>query len=102
MKPFLAIALVSLATSSLCAQSAKPCEDLKAEIAKKLDANNVKSYSLDIVATDKVKDAEKVVGSCDGGTKKIVYSRSTNTAAKAPASTQTAAAAQPSKPSPAN
>jgi hypothetical protein len=53
----------------------KPCEELKAEIVKKLDANNVKSYSLEIV--DKSKEGEgKVVGTCEGGTKKIVYSRS--------------------------
>jgi uncharacterized protein DUF1161 len=95
VKLFLTPALALLATSSLFAQSSKPCEDLKAEIAKKLDANNVKSYSLDIMPTGKVKDAEKVVGSCDGGAKKIVYSR---TAASAQASTQTTAAAQPSKP----
>jgi hypothetical protein len=54
----------------------KPCEDLKAEIAKKLDAKGVVSYTLDIV--DKGKETEtqgKVVGSCDGGTKSIVYTR---------------------------
>src|SRR3974377_1008383 len=52
----------------------KPCEDLKAEITKKLEAKGVTSYSLDIV--DKGKEGEgKVVGSCDGGTKSIVYSR---------------------------
>jgi len=34
----------------------------------------VKGYTLDIVAKDK--DAEgKVVGTCDGGTKKILYNR---------------------------
>ena len=57
------------------AQGAKPCEDLKTEIAAKLDAKGVKSYTLEIVA--KEKDAEgKVVGTCEGGTKKIIYSRS--------------------------
>jgi hypothetical protein len=35
----------------------------------------VKGYTLEIVAKDK--DAEgKIVGTCDGGTKKILYSRS--------------------------
>jgi hypothetical protein len=56
----------------------KPCEDLKAEIAKKLDAKGVVNYTLDIV--DKGKEAEsqgKVVGSCDGGTKSIMYTRGT-------------------------
>jgi Protein of unknown function (DUF1161) len=56
------------------AQSAKPCEELKDEITKKLDAKGVKGYTLDIVAKDK--DAEgKTVGTCDGGTKKIIYSK---------------------------
>jgi hypothetical protein len=54
----------------------KPCEDLKVEIAKKLDAKNVTGYSLDVV--DKGKEGDgKVVGTCDGGTKSIVYSKST-------------------------
>src|SRR6266700_1096691 len=56
------------------AQAAKPCEELKDEITKKLDAKGVKGYTLEIVAKDK--DAEgKVVGTCDGGTKKILYNR---------------------------
>lgn len=64
----------------------KACDDLKAEIAKKLDAKGVVGYSLDIV--DKGKETEgKVVGSCDGGTKSIVYSRSAAPAEK-PADTQ--------------
>src|SRR5882757_5872550 len=56
------------------AQAAKPCEELKDEISKKLDAKGVKGYTLEIVAKDK--DAEgKIVGTCDGGTKKILYNR---------------------------
>ena len=56
------------------APAAKPCEELKDEITKKLDAKGVKGYTLDIVAKDK--DAEgKVVGTCDGGTKKIIYTK---------------------------
>lgn len=52
----------------------KPCEDLKAEIAKKLDAKGVVNYTLDVVDKGKEGDA-KVVGSCDGGTKSITYTR---------------------------
>jgi len=52
----------------------KDCEELKSEIAAKLDAKNVKGYVLEIVAADSIKD-EKVVGTCDGGLKKIVYKR---------------------------
>lgn len=59
----------------------KSCEDLKAEIAKKLEAKSVTSYSLDIVGKGKEGDG-KVVGSCDGGTKSIVYSRAADSQAK--------------------
>ena len=54
--------------------AAKSCDELKAEIDAKIQANGVKSYRLEIVTSADVKDG-KVVGSCDGGTKKIVYSR---------------------------
>jgi hypothetical protein len=71
------------------AQAAKPCEELKDEIAKKLDAKGVKGYTLEIVAKDK--DAQgKIVGTCEGGTKKILYNR-----APAPAETP---AKEPPKP----
>jgi hypothetical protein len=64
-----------LLTGSIVAQSGrKSCEELKSEIAAKLDAKGVKNYTLDIVAADQVKD-QQVVGSCDGGTKRIVYKR---------------------------
>jgi hypothetical protein len=65
------------------AQTAKPCEELKDEITKKLDAKGVKGYTLEIVAKDK--DAEgKAVGTCDGGAKKILYNR-TSAPAETPA-----------------
>lgn len=67
------------------AQTAKPCEELKDEIAKKLDAKGVKGYTLDIVAKDK--DSEgKTVGTCEGGTKKIIYTK-TSAPAEAPKET---------------
>ncbi len=52
----------------------KSCDDLKAEISKKLDAKGVVGYSLE--AVDKGKEADaKVVGTCDGGTKSMTYIR---------------------------
>ncbi len=54
---------------------AKSCDDLKKEIAEKLEAKGVKNYTIDIVANGDVKDGMKVIGSCDGGTKKLVYTR---------------------------
>jgi hypothetical protein len=74
MKALLAIAAVLVVPACSYAQGPKPCEELKSEIAQKLDAKGVKSYSLEIV--DKDKDADgKVVGTCEGGSKKIVYKK---------------------------
>jgi hypothetical protein len=63
-----------LAMVSASAWAAKPCDELKSEIDAKLQAKGVKSYTLEVVAADAVKD-QKVVGSCEAGAKKIVYSR---------------------------
>jgi hypothetical protein len=74
MKLLAAIGVLLFVSLPAQAQAAKPCEELKDEITKKLDAKGVKGYTLDIVAKDK--DAEgKIVGTCDGGTKKIIYNR---------------------------
>ena len=73
MKRLSLFAVLALGLSSAWAQ-VKPCEELKAEIAAKVEANGVKNYTLEIVDTDKVGDG-KVVGSCEGGAKKIVYTK---------------------------
>jgi hypothetical protein len=73
MKRLSLIALLILAVPGAWAQ-VKPCEELKSEIAAKIDANGVKNYTLEIVAADQVGD-RKVVGSCEAGAKKIVYVR---------------------------
>jgi hypothetical protein len=61
----------------------KSCDDLKAEISKKLDAKGAVGYTLDVVDKGKEGDA-KVVGSCDGGTHSITYTRGGATSAQAP------------------
>jgi hypothetical protein len=66
-------AVLALGLSSAWAQ-VKPCEDLKTEIAAKIEANGVKDYTLEIVGNDYSGDA-KVVGTCEGGTKKIIYTK---------------------------
>ena len=43
----------------------KPCDELKAEIAAKLEAKGVKGYTLDAVEADKVPADATVVGSCE-------------------------------------
>lgn len=84
MKLFLAVAVLFVVSASVFAQAAKPCEDLKAEITKKLEAKGVKSYTLEITAKDDKEGDGKVVGTCEGGTKKIVYTRTTAPAKPAP------------------
>ena len=71
MKVLPIIAILMLASSPAFAK--KSCDELKAEIEAKIKANGVKSFTLEVVAGD-AKDG-KVVGSCDGGAKKIVYKR---------------------------
>lgn len=73
MKRLSLLALLVFALPAAWAQ-VKPCEDLKAEIAAKIDANGIKNYTLEIVANEQVGE-RKVVGSCEGGAKKIVYVR---------------------------
>ena len=80
MRSWLTLAVLLLA--SVGAYAAKPCQELKDEIAKKLDEKGIKFYSLEIVPAEKVKDEGKVVGTCDGGKKKILYSRTPATTAK--------------------
>ena len=69
----LAMACSVLATTALAAP--KPCEDLKAEIEAKIQAQGVTSYTLEIVDNLDAKDPNMVVGSCDNGTRKIVYQK---------------------------
>ncbi len=71
--PAIAVALSLFCLPALAAK--KPCEELKAEIAAKLEAKGVKAYTLEIIDAEKVKQDEKVVGSCDGGSKRITYKR---------------------------
>ena len=73
MKKFLlAVGLLSIAGTAMAA--GKPCEELKSEIAAKIDAKGASGYSLEVVDKGASTDA-KVVGSCEGGTKEIVYKR---------------------------
>lgn len=74
--------LILTATALLLTQAVqaapKPCDELKAEIATKLDEKGVKNYELAAVDNDKVAEkgeGAKVVGSCDAGTKKLTYVR---------------------------
>jgi hypothetical protein len=68
-----AITLVSL---SQAFAAVKPCEELKAEIAAKLAAKGLMGYQLKISEKGGAATG-KVVGSCEDGSRKISYVRST-------------------------
>ena len=74
MKNFIAAAVLLMFAATPAFAQMKPCEELLTEIDAKIQAKGVKKFSLEIVPNEKVKD-EKVVGTCDGGTKKIIYKR---------------------------
>jgi hypothetical protein len=73
MKRTLVTVAMLLAAGTAHAQ-AKSCEELKGEIEAKIRQNGVTAFSLTVVAKDAAEDG-KVVGTCEGGTKKIVYKR---------------------------
>lgn len=69
----------------------KDCGELKTEIETKIRNNGVKVFTLTVVGKDTAEDG-KVVGTCDGGTNKIVYKRGV---AEAPRETTGEAKPQP-------
>ena len=73
MKIIIAV-LAAFALSSPAFAQKKSCDDLKGEIEAKIKKNGVDKFSLDVVEADKQADG-KIVGTCEGGTKKIVYKR---------------------------
>lgn len=74
----LLIAATAILLTQAVQAAPKPCDELKAEIAAKLDEKGVKGYEITAVDNDKVAElGEKatVIGRCDGGTKKLTYVR---------------------------
>src|SRR6266852_5906309 len=69
MKSLFAVVASMLIALPALAQ-VKPCEELKSKIKN----NGVKAFTLTIVDKDAAEDG-KIVGTCDGGTNKIVYKR---------------------------
>jgi hypothetical protein len=68
------IVVVSIMLAASPAMAGKSCDELKSEIDAKLSAKGVKNFTLTVVPNESVKE-QKVVGSCEGGTKKIIYKR---------------------------
>ena len=85
----LLLSVSALSQTATAPAARKSCDDLKAEIAKKLEAKGVTAYSLDAMDRGKESPDGKVIGTCDGGTKSLVYSRT------APAAEKTATETKP-------
>jgi hypothetical protein len=73
MVKILAAALVLGLSTTAWAQQ-KQCGELKSEIEAKIKKNGVEKFSVEVVGKDAQSDG-KVVGTCDGGMKKIVYKK---------------------------
>jgi Protein of unknown function (DUF1161) len=74
VKTVLTLVAIALFLSTASAWARKPCEELKTEIAAGLDAKGVQHYTLAVVARDTA-DTRKTVGTCNGGSERIVYER---------------------------
>lgn len=82
MKRSICIALTSLLLCAHIADAAEPtalaarkdCEELRLEIADKIEANGVRHYTLRVVGAEDA-SAGRIVGSCNGGTGRIAYQR---------------------------
>jgi hypothetical protein len=68
------LASLALCVVAVPAFAQKPCAELKTEIAARIDKQGVRKYQLDIVPAADVKQ-QKIVGSCEGGTRKIAYTK---------------------------
>lgn len=76
MKKILALAAVAVLFPVFAHAS---CSAVKAQIDSKLQAKHISHYTLEVVPADKADSSGgKVVGSCDSGSKKIIYTRGTS------------------------
>ncbi len=101
MKPFrLAMlpAVLALACAAGSAHAAEDCEALRTRIEQKIAASGVARFTVTVVDANASADGQ-VVGSCELGTKKVVYLKDAG-AATAPAPASIPASSVP-KPAPA-
>lgn len=92
----LSVAALLVLTAGGSSAFANNCEQVKADIAAKIDANGVQAYSLTLVDPGATHDG-KVVGHCGGNTKHIVYVRGASGDAEPAASPAPAPAAEPAQ-----
>lgn len=68
------LGIIAIVCSTPALAAIKPCEELKSELEARLKERGVNGYTLEIIPADQVKE-QKIVGTCEGGAKKISYSR---------------------------
>lgn len=71
-KVLLAVGLLSIAGTALAA--GKSCDELKSEIDAKIKAKGASGYSLTVADKGAQSDGQ-VVGTCEAGTKELVYKK---------------------------
>ena len=74
MGKLIVAALMGLGLANVAWAQAKPCEELKSEIDAKIRKNGVDKFTLEIVEANAQAEG-KVVGTCEAGSKKIIYKR---------------------------
>ena len=75
MKKTVCLSVLALGLLSANAWAAKDCEQLKTEVAAKAESHGAKNFTLDVVERDADSGKKRVVGTCENGKKKIVYTR---------------------------
>ncbi|QTL41690.1 DUF1161 domain-containing protein [Xenorhabdus budapestensis] len=72
-----------VSSQGISSQGIVTCESLKEQIAQKIINNGIKKtdFSLEVVASDQMDyGSGKIVGSCNRGKQKIIYTRFTHSA----------------------
>ncbi len=79
----LAVVLTIAVTSagSPAWSAVKSCEELKNEIEARVTSKKVASYSIEVVPAAEAKEekGQRIVGTCEGGKKKIIYKKGGST-----------------------
>ena len=86
-RSFLSAAALLLASSASHAADTNNCEAIRAQIDAKVRASGVSDFALSVVAADSRVNG-RVVGSCDLGSRKIVYDKASSPSV-APAQSRT-------------
>lgn len=71
---------VLITATAYAADLRKPCEELRTEIAAKIEAKGVKSYRIDIIDAAAASDL-RTIGTCNGSSQRLVYQRLNETPA---------------------